>query len=251
MELATLNGNPLLDHYEQQRAHQLRHGGAFGVGGEPWLRCFECARHPVDPETDDVRLRWSWAIPTRHAIATIVNHSPNGVVEIGAGTGYWARLLGDAGCPVAAYDINPPGGTGPRADGDKAWHARQEAFYPVAYGMSTSVQRHPDRTLLLCWPCYSDPMAYHALRQYEGDTLVYVGEGPGGCTGDDRFHKLLGGDPCWHYDDATGESVDVDPDCEACALTVEWRLVAEVSLPQWAGLHDRLFVYERMARILA
>lgn len=52
-------------------------------------------------------------------------------------------------------------------------------------------RRHPDRALFLCWPSYGDPWASHALACYEGDLLIYAGEGEGGCCADDEFFKLI------------------------------------------------------------
>ena len=55
---------------------------------------------------DPLSLAYSHAIPTDEALDTIAEHAP--LVELGAGTGYWAALLRLRGCDVAAYDIAPP-----------------------------------------------------------------------------------------------------------------------------------------------
>ena len=72
--------------------------------------------------------------------------------------------------------------------------------------------------LFLCWPPYAAPMAADALAAYDGDTLIYVGEGAEGCTGDDRFRE---------------------------ALAANWDEVADHRLVQWFGLHDWITVYRR------
>ena len=61
-------------------------------------------------------------------------------------------------------------------------------------------------------------MALDCLTYYEGDALVYVGEGSGGCTGGDKFHKQLDS---------------------------EWKDVRTIYLPNWPGIHDYLAIYER------
>lgn len=98
------------------------------------------------------------------------------------------------------------------------------------------------RTLLLVWPPYSTAMTYDCAVAYHaagGERIVYVGEGPGGCTGDAGFHLLLGAD-CYAYGD--------DHDHERDDPQSQWREVAEVTIPQWQGIHDYLTVYERADR---
>jgi hypothetical protein len=47
--------------------------------------------------------RYGWAIPTDEAIAALVELSP--LVEIGAGRGYWAHLLRQAGADTSSPTI--------------------------------------------------------------------------------------------------------------------------------------------------
>jgi hypothetical protein len=60
-------------------------------------------------------------------------------------------------------------------------------------------------------------MASRCLANYAGRTVIFVGE-LGGCTGDDTFY----------------ETVDRD-----------WEIEKVVAIPQWIGLHDRMFVLKR------
>ena len=147
--------------------------------------------------------QYAWAIPNDEAIRLLVGLGP--LVEIGAGSGYWASLVRQAGGDIVALDIEPWATT----------HTEVEEGGPEYAGA------YHDRTLFLCWPPYDMPMAYDALYGYTeagGRRVVYVGESRGGCTGDDAFHEML-------------------------ALRYEWS--DGVSLPQWYGLHDTLTVWER------
>src|SRR5579885_3340312 len=74
--------------------------------------------------------RWAWAVPDEKAIKTLVEHSP--VVEIGAGTGYWARLATEAGGDVVAYDSR----MGQRTAKKKRhrWVKECGAYFPVRRG---------------------------------------------------------------------------------------------------------------------
>jgi hypothetical protein len=174
--------------------------------------------------------RFAWAIPTAKAIQWIVARAPR-IVEMGAGRGYWARLLADAGADVVAYD---QAGRGNRI-GPNPWHyqpdlpegtarnaglygLKNNVFHPVQFGRAKAVAAHPDRALFLCWPPYDTPFAKDCLRHYRGNDLFFVGEGSGGCTGDDAFFARL---------------------------DREWTEAGDFTLPQWPGMRDYLTHYRR------
>lgn len=85
--------------------------------------------------------RYAWAVPTEEAVRVIASHGP--VVEIGAGTGYWASLLRQVGTDVVAYDRSPH---------DNHWCVGTHSLVEV--GGPEKASEHPDRTLFLCWPPY-------------------------------------------------------------------------------------------------
>lgn len=151
---------------------------------------------------------YAWAIPNDEAIKTLVEYSP--VVEVGAGTGYWASLAAAAGCDILCFDINPPG------QGNIYRH--ETMFHPVQQGGAKISAQYPDRTLFLCWPPYARAMAFVALRNYTGKRFIFVGESDGGCTGNDEFFELLAKD---------------------------WQEIKTIDIPQWCGIHDAMWVYER------
>jgi hypothetical protein len=132
----------------------------------------------------DLCVRYSWAIPSPGDVAWICNElAGQGVVEIGAGGGYWAWQLAQVGIDVTAYD--------PHAPGPNNNFARHRLYHPVQSGDHEKAAGHPDRALMLCWPSYCDPFAKQALHHYRGDTVIYIGESAGGCCADDRFHRIL------------------------------------------------------------
>jgi len=159
--------------------------------------------------------RWAWAVPNAKAIATLVRHSP--IVEIGAGTGYWARLTAEAGADVVAYDSRVGLTARRRPRRGTCWVTKCGAYFPVRRGGSSMAKYHAHRTLFLCWPPYDATMAEKALANYEGATVIYVGEN-GGCTASDKFHDMLERD---------------------------WELTDVIRIPQWHGIHDRMEVYRR------
>jgi hypothetical protein len=151
----------------------------------------------------DCTRKYSFAIPDEDALKLIAKYSP--ILEMGAGSGYWAYLLQKEGVDVIAYD-------------NSSWEWETK-WTSIRHGDPTTLKdMHEDRTLMLCWPNYAEPFAYDCLKNYKGRYFIYIGEGPGGCTGDDDFHEYL---------ENNFSEVDF------------------YKIPQWFGIHDFLWVYER------
>ena len=197
---------------------------------------------PSRPGRRDLTPRFAWAIPSPTALAWVVDVlGGRPVLDPFAGTGYWAWMLAQCGVDVLATDLAPPDTT------RNTWHDRHDldtnlvtpgghVYYPVTQAdAATAAAAHPDRALFICWPPYSSDAAARAVAAYTGDLLIVCGEGPGGCTGDDDFHALLG-EPAWRDDD--------DPGVDPPAL---WRPVAACAgHVQWSSVYDDLTVYERV-----
>lgn len=164
--------------------------------------------------------RYSWSIPTDDEIFWLAEQvAGQRIVEVGAGTGYWAWLLYQAGVNVIAYDKTPVG-----TELNSYFAEDAKLFYPVLQGEGPDVAVHfPQDVLMMCWPNYSDPFANDTLQAFRGDTFIFKGEGDGGCTGDDDFFRQLDRD--W---------VSVD----RCPYSV-----------QWSGMHDYLWIYRRTSVI--
>lgn len=157
--------------------------------------------------------RFAWAIPNDEALEAMAKHSP--IVEVGAGSGYWAWLLRQRGVDVVAYDIEPPVGRGHQ---NRYHETCAEPWTEVLEGDADKLTEHGDRALFLCWPPYNTAMASSCLERYSGSTLLYVGEGWGGCTGDNAFHTTL---------------------------QEGWKNTETIWLPQYSGIHDRLEIWVR------
>jgi len=200
----------------------------------PWSDGFESMSHYLNPfgfgELDgpvptcnpggrctharqDYVRQFAWAIPSRGVLTTIAQYSP--IVEVGCGTGYWAHELRQLGADVVATDVHRPGSLhyGAGYGFRRAWLDDIERM-----SATRAARRYRDRALMFVWPTYDDTWPSRALAHYHGETVIYVGEGDGGCTGDDAFHS---------------------------ALDRDWDLTVEIRVPQWSGLHDRMHVYRR------
>jgi hypothetical protein len=121
---------------------------------------------------------YSWAVPDESAVAALREFAAGDLVlEVGAGTGYWAWLLAQAGVRMVATDV--------------AEHAvpRWTAVEPL--DARAAVARHRGAgVLLLVWPELDSPMANEALAGFTGDRVAYAGEW-GGRTADAAFHARL------------------------------------------------------------
>ena len=201
----------------------------------PYLDAWRRRDDPGAPTQDDLVARYGFAIPDDAALALIARHAPNGIVEVGAGLGYWARLLADRGTDVIAYDLAPP------PSPDNQWFAGVEPWFSVARADERVAAEHPDRTLLLVWPTRNEDWGADAALLHAaagGQRLVYVGEAPGGRTGDARLHAALGlTTSCLHCSYGV-----LDSPC-TCGVATPWRPIEEQPLPSWDGTHDRVWTF--------
>ncbi len=133
--------------------------------------------------------KYAFSIPTMDILGVVTRRSP--IVEIGAGSGYWAMCLSQLGADVIAYDRHPPENGTPWWEPSNPWFERE--WFQVREGDEECARHHPDRSLLLCWPPPGDPMAAAALSMYReagGHTLIFIGDR--GSSGDREFYSLLG-----------------------------------------------------------
>ena len=128
-----------------------------------------------DPAVDtrDVLLmlaqRYAYVVPSDSALEMLAGLGP--LVELGAGTGYWAHRLRSIGVDIVAFDQAPP-------DGERTnrYHARTRPWTHVEQGDQTVLPGHADRGLFLCWPPLFSSLG-DCLTYYRGDTVAYLGDG--------------------------------------------------------------------------
>ena len=164
----------------------------------------------VERFTERTRLTalYAWAVPTAEAVRALVRLSP--LVEVGAGTGYWASLVRAAGGVVHPFDCDPP------TSGVNHWGHREE-YVPVLRGGPEVLAGFDEAcALFLCWPPYDTTMALDCLRAFRGTRVAYVGEDRGCCATEEFFDE---------FD--------------------TWPLVRRVKIPQHAGIHDEMVVRRR------
>ncbi|MFF0452093.1 hypothetical protein [Nocardia africana] len=139
---------------------------------------------------------YAYAIPSPETISWVRRFCDGRpIVELGAGRGYWAAQLADAGVNVAAYDSEPPD----RTENPSFVRATGQADVWLSVGdldqFAAREVGRADEVLFLCWPPgWGNAMASDALAAFEangGQRLVYIGEPKGGKTGNDGFFDTL------------------------------------------------------------
>src|SRR6202050_354528 len=93
----------------------------------------------------DLAQRYAYVVPEAGSLSPLAALGP--IVEIGAGTGYWASRLRARGVDVLAFDQAPP-------DGERLnrYHAPTATWSHVFAADETVLREHSDRALFLCWP---------------------------------------------------------------------------------------------------
>lgn len=198
--------------------------GLFQPESYPDLRNYlhNDPRRLLDPKNLERRSRkalvskYAWAIPSDKTIIWLGQRLVGRqVVEVGAGRGYWAWLLEQIGIEVICYD-NALISLGEENPYFK--NCGEHTYHDVLRGDAQAVALHSDKVLFLCWPNYDSSFAVDTLRAYQGDTLVYIGEGDGGCCANDDFFYLL---------------------------ETDWEEIDCNDMIQWEGIHDYCWIYRR------
>lgn len=128
---------------------------------------------------DPIQRLVSFGIPSAAALEAIARHGP--IIEVGAGTGYWAGLLQAMGVDIVAFDAEPTS-TGSCDDG-----ARANRFFVEASGFTTvrrgdaaalfeqgsaAAEALARRALLLVWPNNPDAQDNRHLLDSSTPTLT-------------------------------------------------------------------------------
>jgi len=145
------------------------------------------------------------------------------IIEVGAGSGYWASLLRQRGANVLATDSIPLGdksvGASYGSSFNNAYHGSFQRWTDVSQSESNdAAAAHSDRCLFICYAPPLGKMAEAALQAYRGTRLVLVGEFKGD-TATPSFETLLKN---------------------------QWSLAREpIELPQWGNTCYNLTLWKR------
>lgn len=141
-------------------------------------------------------------------------------VEIGSGSGALAREIRSLGGRCVATDSHEWVWFRDDEQGPALW-SKAHSIEAEAERVGRLVGRHPSLGLISAWPSYAEDWCFRAVRHLSvGQLFAYVGEGYGGCTGDDQLHDLL---------------------------VRDFELMERVDIRQAPYVHDALYIYRRTA----
>ena len=132
------------------------------------------------------------------------------VLEVGAGNGYLAYRLQQAGVEVLPTDAHPL----PENPYDLG---SQEHTTILQADAAEALAEFPEMALLWSWPCPDDASG-EALQSFQGETLIYIGEQYAGSTGGELFHQIL---------------------------DQEFEPVEFINIPSFPDIHDSIGIYRR------
>lgn len=141
------------------------HGeGDVWCGTEPALKC-ELADVRLSDSGSLIDNRWielheshAYICPDDASLALLAELGP--IVEIGVGSGYWARLLRDRGVDVVAIDVR----------------RHPNPWTDVILGDHTLLPAYDDRTLLMVRPF--NGQSEDVVEAWSGSRMVVVQQGP-------------------------------------------------------------------------
>lgn len=122
------------------------------------------------------------------------------VLEVGAGSGYISRLLSERGVDMTASES---GGW------SKYGQAGAVAYQRDHEGNSLELVGTGFDAVLMAWPPLGDPFAAEVARRMgAGQTLIHLGEGAGGCTGDHDFSNEIRAESRWAAEETLSDQLN-------------------------------------------
>ena len=157
----------------------------------------------------DDQVKTSWAIPTTPVLKYMVENAPaKKITELGAGRGYWTKLLRKNGADIVAVD-------------DISDRASSRSLIRDMIRMDArkyvQQKKADDTALFFCWPRMKESggaWVESCLADYKGDTIFYVGELDRGCT------------------------FEIDRWLEDIGKSQGWRAVHQQVMPAFCGIRD-------------
>lgn len=153
---------------------------------------------------------FSYSIPSFEVLDELANLGP--VVEMGAGSGYWAWMLSQQGVMIECFDSES--------------HLQSPKWFDVKKGDPTDLSRFKNSTLLMVWPPSDSTFSESCLDHYPGQNLVYVGNLSD--TGPESNALPKTATPAFHK-----------------RLLENFRLVKTIELPHWPGFKDHAYFFRR------
>jgi len=125
---------------------------------------------------------WKWygfVIPDQNALQLIKKYTyGKTILEIGAGTGLWAKLLQNNNVDIIATDLMAP-------IYKNNWYRRFWADVEEIDAID-AIKKYQDKdVLMLIWP-HNDNVWAEALKEFTGNTFIYAGK-----SGPEELHEQI------------------------------------------------------------
>ena len=198
---------------------------------------------------EPVRHSFAFAVPNDAALDALASLSP--LLEVGAGTGYWAALLRRRGADVVATDVAPPDGTSGTLDNPHHVSVVAGGRVLCADGEAAAAALGADRAIVFMYPHSADAAALHggaagpwdvrALRAYDGPIVCHVGHLALRQSEEERAAQAL-------TEDALPVDIEAGDTTSAAfqeLLRERFTLVRTVPLPRWPLDADSLTIWLR------
>jgi len=194
-----------------------------------------------EAEDENAMEAYAWAIPDERALNICAHYAP--LVEMGAGAGYWARLLRERGVTITTYDRE--------VDADcKAAGIPATPFTKIEKGGPEMLSLFPSATLLLIYPDdYEQPtensdltLSMASLQNYTGDTVIHVGEWLGSTL-------TLSMEGQESPDNVYPWGRSTSPDFQI-VMEASFHRVLQVPLPNWGSVRNCLTVWKRTTSVV-
>jgi len=194
----------------------------------------------------------AFGTPSNAVLKEIIEHAGPGIVEMGAGTGYWSYILSRLGADVVAYDMSPTQDlredTSNEYFGSRTFFSVQEGDASTVFGGDNSTD-NSDRALLLVWPNNPDAVDNSHVA-IEGSTLPDIWDID--CL--QKYHES-GGETVIYCGESESKIELMDgatPDCGFCSsrkfqtfLQENYALEVELKCPQWWMKVDDVTIWKR------
>ena len=147
-----------------QLFNQIKQAGPIDISMDDMFKDPQLCLNNFKRRTDFIE-QYSWAIPDLNAINAIAKFIGTAkCLEIGSGSGLWAKLLQLSGVNIIATD-------------NKSEPFKQHFTHIEVLNAKDAVDTYYDcDVLMLCWSRVPLP------SQFKGSKIVYIGESEGGCT---------------------------------------------------------------------
>ena len=180
---------------------------------EAWMQ--QAAVRPTETALVELRTefttRYGFPIITPEAVDELAKLlTGRQVLEVGAGNGYLAQQLQQAGVDLFPTDPHHP------ASSSYALGKTQHTAV-IQADAKQAIREFPEMDLLWSWPC-RDEASGLAQQSSQAQLLVYIGEQDNGCTGGELFHQVL---------------------------EDRFKPVRTIHIPSFPNVHDSIGIYRR------